>query len=643
MQLRALTIAAGAAAATTASAQTTIPLTPALTDIQTWNPIAHNPSAPAGNDWIPQSDARGFIFGLRWRWQNNTMPDGTGDTIIPTPVPVFDPAVPGITHAYQFPEARAATQNADGTGNRGTVWENQAPIMEIGASFEIWFKLEDTQGTHVIWEIGAPNKGVAFSIDGNELVYSTSANDGAGGNSYAISHRQAVQAGVWYQAAIAISYIDFTVASYLNGTQVNTQAIPVPSINYRWSSANPAGLGTLGSDPMFPNVGVGGDPIPAANFTDFDGMIAMHRFYRNFDLFPDDINANYLAITDQQAAIRRADRNGDSTIDSSDYSAVLNLSAASTSGPHSGGFLPFPSDPRGGVHTGDPEQDETFLGDFAWDRNSGFNNQEPSFVYESGPNVLVPTTVNDPSIPSVRRAFELDGTQGLRGPKYNENSISTGNSLRTQAWIRIDDLVGNHCLFEIGGTTGYGMYISGDEILGAVGSNAGANNEVTVSSGTGVLTTGWHLFEMVVRRFNVNSIPLGKGIEIYMDGQLLASLNDQPGMDGILNTAETPSADDIVVFEAGTSFVGGNQSGLGTISGVARVPNGFVAGDFTPLTGAVGPFKIIQIQPAPSVIAAEYAADVGQDTLNVRNDVNADGEANIFDLIESLKVLDAAK
>ncbi|MEO0477229.1 MAG: LamG-like jellyroll fold domain-containing protein, partial [Planctomycetota bacterium] len=213
-----LVVAAGCAVSAHAQPQVTV-LNGFL--LQSWNAATE---VPGRDNWHSESPTSSWSNGLRWDWQENTMPDGSGSPVPPSAVPVFDPAAPGIEGAYQFPAARAATILPDGTGARGANWENVA-AAGISASFEIWFKPSDLTGSHVLWEIGATNKGVAISLDDDELVFSNAANDGMGGNSYVYEHREPLTGTDWHQAVMVISYNDFTVTSYVNGVAVNTGPI----------------------------------------------------------------------------------------------------------------------------------------------------------------------------------------------------------------------------------------------------------------------------------------------------------------------------------------------------------------------------------------------------------------------------------
>lgn len=620
--------------AMTSLAQAQVPITVINGfNLFTWNA---GTEYPGDNVWNAEKPSTGFPAGLRWIW---TERDGIGDVVAPVLQPVYDPAVPGITGAYKFPEARATSLNLDGSP-RGA-WEGQAQPGESG-TFEIWFKPEDLTGTHVLWEIGGDNKGIALALEDDELVYAVRASDGAvdpNTNIIDYQHRQVLTAGEWYQAVMVIDLVSFQVKAYLNGNLVNQQAF-TPSATYRWTGGNPAGLGTLGTDPGFPDAGIAGDAVANANLTDFNGLIAIHRFY-DLDLFDSEVMDNYDAITDADAADRRADFNGDGTIDEADKLDFLSFAAASDTTPISPFQFPFPHNGSGGVQTNDPAMDETFVGDFAWDLDAGFNSggQEPTFQFPVV-NVLDPVAVNDPAIPSVRQAFVLNGAEGFRGPKF-EFADDT-SAVHVLFWLHVDDLVGNHNLFEAGGNgVGFSMFTMGDEIMGHINTSANDGlDEVTVSSGPGVLQTGWRRFEIIVRRFAGGGV--GQGYELYMDGQQIAAINDLPGPDGEFGTA-----DDIDNFSpagtGNTNFIGGNQASLGDDVNSIAIPASVTQDDLTPFNGLVGPFRMIQAQPLPADVASNFAADATQNVLNARVDLNSDGSADFFDVLQQLGIVDAAK
>ncbi|MEM1184198.1 MAG: hypothetical protein AAGI53_04260 [Planctomycetota bacterium] len=616
-----------AACGAAASAQPTLPGITVVNGflLQTWNA---GTTAPGRSDWHPDRPGNGWANGLTWDWQNL---DGNMDPIPPAIVPIFDSSVPGITGAFRFPEARAVNRTA-------AAWESQAQ-PGTGGTFEVWFKPDDLVGTHVIWEMGATNKGVAFALEDDELVYSVFATDGAGGNVIDYEHRETLTGTGWHQAVITVDFFGFQVNSFLNGQGVNSQGGFAGSATYRWASGNPAGLGQVGSDPLFPTAGIAGDSVPVANVTDFEGYISTIRFY-NIDLFGSEVAANYDALTDAAAADRRADFNGDALADADDVLGFLMLAGDSDTSAITPFNFAFPHATGGGVQTNDPFLDETYDGDFTWDRDDGFNptSQEPSFQLSAG--TFEPMPINDTSIPNIRRAWVLDGSAGFRGPKFEQaDDTSSGH---VEFWLHVDDLVGTHCLFEAGGSgVGFSIISRDDEVAAFVNTSANDGLDVaTLTSGAGFLTTGWHKFELVIRRFAGGG--LGQGFEMYVDGVLIDAINDEPGLDGEFGTA-----DDINNFSpAGTgnsNFIGGNQAGLAQIQGSAAVPFGLVTGDFTPFNGMVGPFRLNQAQPLPADIAANFAAGSSQNVINGRGDINTDGSSNFFDVLDVLKMNDASE
>ncbi|MGP1310898.1 MAG: LamG-like jellyroll fold domain-containing protein, partial [Phycisphaerales bacterium] len=428
-----------------ASAQVPVTIVPGFA-FQSWNA---GTSTEGRIDWTPESLGAGWFNGLRWNWQTT---DGMGDPVSPMVHPVFDPAVPGITGAYKFPEAKAASIDVGGTPR--AAWENNAQPGEPG-SFEIWFKPSDLTGTHVLWEIGATNKGVAFLLDDGDLVYAVQATDGAGGNIVTYEYRQPLTDTEWHQAVITIDLISFRITSYFDGQEVDNQSFTA-SATYRWASGNPAGLGMIGQDPAFPGSGVAGDPVDPASITDYDGWISTLRFY-DVDLFANEVLDNYNALTNAAAADRRADFNGDGAADGTDAFDYVTFMTSTDTTPIADFSFPFPHNPTGGVQTNDPALDETFVGDFYWQRDDGFNptSQEPTFQ-SPAINVLEPMPINDPAFPSIRRAFNLDGVEAFRGPKF-EFADDT-SAVHVLFWLYVDDLVGNHCLFEAGGdAVGFSM------------------------------------------------------------------------------------------------------------------------------------------------------------------------------------------
>lgn len=571
--------------------------------------------------WRAEQPATNFGNGLRF----------TYDSIDRQyPVVVSDPAVPGISGALSFPDAKGEAG--------GSAWEGQAVAGRSG-TFEVWFKPSDLVGTHVLFELGAGNKGVAICLQGNELVYSASATDGVGGNAYAVSYRETLSDTDWHQAVLRVNYVDFTIDSFLDGVKLDSQPI-TPSATYRWTSANPSGMGKLAQDPAFPDATVAADVIPQAEFTDFEGEIGIFRYY-GVDLFDVEIAANYNAITDAAASTRRGDVDGSGVADSADQLAVLDLAEASDTTPTTPGVrLPF-LDRNGGVHMHDPELNELYPGDFHWNSKGGFFQSEPTFLFPAS-GVLTPVEVNDPALPTIRRAFVMDGVEGFRGPA--PEPLDDENSAHIEFWINPDDLTGSHCLYEAGGDAlGFSVNMVGDQLIAAINTSANDGlDEVEVASASGAVSLGWNKIEFVARRFVPDPFGPGQGIELYVNGQQVAQFGDQPGPDGEFGTAD--DVDQINYGAGNSSFVGGNQSGFGNFWSSVRLPSSLTTATVTPFNGLVGPIKVTQGQPLASVIAANYAAETtGQEAANVRNDINGDGAANFLDTIEALKQIDAGR
>ena len=117
----ALMMLAGAAisgiATTAALAQAPITVISGF-NFNTWNAGTAPPNV---GDWTPEKSSTGFANGLRWTWQNV---DINGDPIPAAIERVDDPAVPGITGAFRFPDARAASIDQPSGNLRD--WEDQA-------------------------------------------------------------------------------------------------------------------------------------------------------------------------------------------------------------------------------------------------------------------------------------------------------------------------------------------------------------------------------------------------------------------------------------------------------------------------------------------------------------------------------------
>lgn len=626
-----------------ASALAQVPISqPSGASLFTWNAST---SSPFTELWTPERPtSRVYPEGLRWAWQNTNT---NGDVLPPQVIPVCDESVPGITGAFQFPQARAATNTPNLTSSWGTNWQNQS-LNNPGtqATFEIWFKPTDLAGTHVLWEIGAVVRGVAFALENNELVYAAAGTNAGAASSYATAHREPITDTNWHQAAIVLDYIGFEVRSYLDGVLVNTSPIP-PAAGYIWANANQAGLGQLGGNPATAP-SIAGEPILAGSFTNYDGMIAIHRYY-NEALTDIEVLVNFDAITDTQATQRRGDFNDDGSVDGDDQLSLVQAASQTTTTPYGDVNLPFPAAPLASSITIDPALAEAFTSSFVWHKDSGGlgSSTNPNFLFPVA-GFLIPAKNIDLSAPSVRQGFVLDGTEGMDGPNFEFIEDGADASARVQLWLHVDDLTGTHCLFELGGTNnttgagaGVAVFTVGNEVIATANTSSDDGlDRAELSAGPGSLSTGWHLFEVIVRGLTADGI--GEGYELYIDGQLVASVNDLPGPDTVFGTA-----DDVDLFSAGNgsanNFVNSNPSAIGWIAGTAPLPAGITDGDVTPFNGLVGPFRVSQNQPTPAEVSLQYANATGQDVINAHLDANNSGAVNFFDVIKVLREIDAGR
>ncbi|MEM1186153.1 MAG: LamG-like jellyroll fold domain-containing protein [Planctomycetota bacterium] len=638
---RPVALAGWASLATSAISQ--VPVShPSNSALFTWNAAT---SSPFTQLWIAERPrSRAFPEGLRWAWQRT---NDAGDVLPPEVIRVCDPSVPGITGAFQFPQARAATNTPSLSTSWGENWQNQSfnnPGRE--ATFEIWFKPANLDGTHVLWEIGAPARGVAFALEDNELIFAAAGSNANAASSYASVHREMLTDTEWHQAVIVLDFISFQVMSYLDGVLVDTASIP-PAVGYIWANANQAGLGQLGGDPSTaPSVAA--EPVLASEFTSFDGQIAIHRYYDVF-LSDNEIADNYDAVTDAPAASRRGDFNGDGVADDGDQLALVNAMALTTTTFFGDVGFPFPAAPLGSSLTADPALAEVFSNSFVWHKDSGGlgTGTNPNFLFPAI-SFLVPEKNNDLSVPSVREGFVLDGVEGLNGPNFEFIEDGADASARVQVWLRVDDLVGTHCLFELGGTNnssgagaGLAVYSDGDEVIATINTTSDDGlDRPTLTGGAGGLSTGWHLFEIIVRGLTADGV--GEGFELYIDGQLVDAVNDQPGPDMVFGTV-----DDLDVFSAGAgganNFINANGSAIGWILGTAPLPSGITTGSLTPFNGAVGPVRVSQNQPTPSEVAQQFTDASSQDVVNARLDRNNSGSVNFFDVLKHLEDIDAGR
>ncbi|MEM6329128.1 MAG: LamG-like jellyroll fold domain-containing protein [Planctomycetota bacterium] len=233
-----------------------------------------------------------------------------------SPVPVNDPAVPGITQAYEV--------GGSGVSNifESTVNGQQAGRQD--ATFEIWFRPDDlTGGDQIIYEFGGAGSGGYFSLQGDQLSFYVNG---------AFSDRTlstTLTDAEWTQVVGVInntfdpvnaSQDDF-ISLYVNGQFVGDTQANLADFN-DWAGGNQAGLGQDGqSIANFGPIDNTMDDNLTVSFP-FAGQIAIFE-YTAAALTSPEIQDLFDAVTTAPEGLA-GDYNGDGMVDGADYAFFRN-------------------------------------------------------------------------------------------------------------------------------------------------------------------------------------------------------------------------------------------------------------------------------------------------------------------------------
>lgn len=195
---------------------------------------------------------------------------------------VNDPIAFGITRAYEIGTTGAiAGANWSFWGQAGGGRANPAEN-----TFEVFFRVDNLTGTHLIMEIGGAGAGVSLGIDGGSLVWASN----PGGNADpTVSVSTGITTG-WHHAVGVWNRNTLTTGLYLDGQFVGDVALAASTTG--WVGGNEASLGGYTGNPdgsaaasIFDNLAL----------TDFDGAIAAFNYY-NEELSAQAILDNYNAV-----------------------------------------------------------------------------------------------------------------------------------------------------------------------------------------------------------------------------------------------------------------------------------------------------------------------------------------------------------
>ena len=193
-------------------------------------------------------------------------------------------SLPGSTKAYSFAAGGGDLQTLDGLGNGQS------------ASFEMWFRPTDLTGDQRLFETGGGN-GVGITLGGGTQVpgqtssvfFSVTQNSGGTQTARVSSDLSGVGVTEFIQVVGTFDATgNGTSALYVNGIPVGTNAAAAAITD--WSGGDNGGVGVLGGSNQ------GGYGNGAMGFTDYNGEIAIFRFYQNKLLTSSEVAQNYHAI-----------------------------------------------------------------------------------------------------------------------------------------------------------------------------------------------------------------------------------------------------------------------------------------------------------------------------------------------------------
>ena len=235
-----------------------------------------------------------------------------------SPVVVNDPAVPGITAAY----------DVGATGNPG-VFDGNIGALQASrqdGSFEIWFKPDDlTGGDQVIYEFGGSGSGGYISLQGDQLSFYVNGvfSDRTLTTTLADADWTQVVAVInnTYEPDPLVESEDDFISLYVDGQFIGDTQANLADFN-DWAGANESGLGQDGlSIASLGPIDNTGDDNATTSFP-FAGEIAIFEYVASA-LSAQDVLDRYNAITTAPTGLA-GDYNGDGMVDSADYALYRN-------------------------------------------------------------------------------------------------------------------------------------------------------------------------------------------------------------------------------------------------------------------------------------------------------------------------------
>ncbi|MBT6463504.1 MAG: hypothetical protein HOK49_13295 [Opitutae bacterium] len=190
--------------------------------------------------------------------------------------PIEDVTFPRIESAYEFPAAKATAPSGSKLGSSHS------------ASFEIWFKPEDLNDNHILFEIGGEGSGSTLAMQADQLHWITQTGNNSNRMKASVT-LPAESVGIWNQAVV-VNHIKGDgrgeIFLFLNGGIVeDTDSRDTGYTN--WAGGNGSGLG------RFSGNYTGNDDVPTASIKDFNGQISIWRFYSGKVLTKSDASQSF--------------------------------------------------------------------------------------------------------------------------------------------------------------------------------------------------------------------------------------------------------------------------------------------------------------------------------------------------------------
>ena len=156
------------------------------------------------------------------------------------------------------------------------------------ASFEIWFKPEDLNDNHILFELGGQGSGSTLAMQGDQLHWITQT--GNNSNRMKASVTLPIESVAAWNQAVVVNHIKGDgrgeISLFLNGGIVDdTDSRDTGYTN--WAGGNGSGLGRFSSNYA------GNDDITTASIKDFNGQISIWRFYSGKVLTKSDALQSY--------------------------------------------------------------------------------------------------------------------------------------------------------------------------------------------------------------------------------------------------------------------------------------------------------------------------------------------------------------